>query len=162
SRRKWIGRTRHVYALTVRRVERVARMVFAVAGALIAVLVPASGARAHDTSIVSRSGSSGAGADGVVSGVAISGDGRYVAFISTATNLGGPTNGTAAVYLKDTQSGAISLVSRASGAFGAVANAGSTSVSASADGRSVAFVSTATNLGVGSGSHVYVRDTQSL
>lgn len=84
----------------------------------------------------------------------ISGDGRYVAFVSKASNLvAGDDNGKADVFVKDRQTGAIELVSRTnfglpangdSGAFYALVEMGMLGISA--DGRYVTFASTATNL----------------
>lgn len=128
--------------------------------AVLAIAAPAAGAAS--TTLVSQVGTGGAVADDAVSALAVSGDGRYVAFASTATNLGGPTNGRSAVYVKDTQTGALTLVSKASDAGGgAVADTAADEPSISADGRYVCFASAATNLGAGSsGEHVYVRDVQ--
>jgi Tol biopolymer transport system component len=105
--------------------------------------------------------------------VAISGDGRFVAFASRATNV--ISNFQAAtppelnIYVRDLCTGAdvppicapsTALVSV--GANGSPAAGSSTSPSLSADGRFVAFVSTAPGLVAGlslPGSGVYVRDT---
>lgn len=80
-------------------------------------------------------------------GVALSNDGRYVVFESTATNLvTGDANATGDVFRRDLVTQQTSLVSVATG--GVQANAGS-SVSAggiSSDGTYVAFGSYATNL----------------
>lgn len=140
--------------------ERGARRAGIVLAAL-AVLAPAQ-ARASDTAIVSQVGTAGAVANDQVTEVAVAAGGHYVAFVSSATNLGGPTDGSSAVYLKDTQTGDLTLVSRATGAAGAIADGSSTDVSITSDGRYVAFASTASNLGAGGGAtgHVYVRDTQ--
>jgi hypothetical protein len=75
---------------------------------------------------------------------AVSGNGRLVAFSSLATNLD-PADGNTLndIYLKDTQTGQLTLVSR--GANG-VGNASSNLPQLSADGRFVAFVSAASNL----------------
>jgi trimeric autotransporter adhesin len=105
--------------------------------------------------------------------VAISGDGRFVAFISRATNL---VAGTAAVslgywelYVRDLCAGASApsgctphteIIS--TGAEGEAASGPSTSPALSADGRFVAFVSAATNLVAdkpASLPQAYVRDT---
>jgi hypothetical protein len=134
----------------------------AVSATVAVLLGPAAIAEAGETTVVSRVAASGPAADGVMKESAISADGRFVGFVSTATNLGGPTDGTAAVYVKDTQTGAVSVVTRANGAAGAFANTSSSNVSISSDGRYVAFASTASNLGAGGPpgvSHVYVRDT---
>jgi hypothetical protein len=91
---------------------------------------------------------------------AISSDGRYVAFWSSASTLAaGDTNGVADVFLRDRQSGSTERDSVNSA--GAQGNDDSYSPSISADGRDVAFYSVATNLvpgdtnGVGD---VFVRD----
>ncbi len=105
--------------------------------------------------------------------VAISADGRFVGFISRATNL---VSGGAAVapgywelYVRDlctgvnAPSGCVAGTKMISvGDEGAAANAPSASPSISGDGRYIAFVSAATNLGAGpiaSGPQVYIRDT---
>jgi hypothetical protein len=94
-------------------------------------------------------------------GEAVSGDGRYVTFISGATNLvGQDSNGNADVFLRDRQSGTTTRLSVSTA--GAQANAGSVAVGISSTGRYVVFVSGATNL-VNSDTNgqadVFVRDT---
>ncbi len=75
----------------------------------------------------------------------ISGDGRYVAFESEASNLvSGDTNGTGDVFVHDLQTGATTRVSVDSS--GIEANDGSGGASISSDGRFVAFYSYASNL----------------
>ncbi|MFO0999029.1 MAG: hypothetical protein U0936_01720 [Planctomycetaceae bacterium] len=78
-------------------------------------------------------------------GPSVSSDGRFVAFYSHASNLvTGDTNGTTAdVFVKDLQTGTITLVS--TGVSGQ-ANNGSYEPSISSDGRFVAFRSDASNL----------------
>ena len=93
----------------------------------------------------------------------ISADGRYVAFLSEATNLvAGDANGTGGVFVKDLQTGTIVRASTA--ADGTQANGGLIrSISISADGRYVAFTSNATNLVAGdtnSCPDVFVKDLQ--
>ena len=76
---------------------------------------------------------------------AISSDGRYVAFASTATNLvPGDTNGLSDVFVRDTVASTTRLVSVGTG--GAQANGASDQPSISSDGRYVAFRSAASNL----------------
>jgi Tol biopolymer transport system component len=76
---------------------------------------------------------------------AISGDGRYVAFVSAAANLvAGDRNRSADVFVADLRTGAIDLVSRS--AKGGSANGPSDGPSLSADGRFVAFESEASDL----------------
>ncbi len=78
----------------------------------------------------------------------ISGDGRYVAFASSASNLvGGDTNGTYDVFVRDLQGGTTALVSADSN--GAIGNGQSLLPSISSSGRFVAFYSEATNLVAG-------------
>lgn len=101
-------------------------------GALIRISTDASGGQADDTN--------GQGS------LAISADGRYVAFDSVATNLvAGDENGKRDIFLKDTQTGAIILVS-ASSAGVQGAEDSYKSVSLSADGSQVAFSSDAPDL----------------
>jgi len=85
-------------------------------------------------------------ADGPSYSPAISGDGRYVAFVSEAENLvSGDTNGTTSdIFVHDRQTGQTALVSVSSG--GAQGNKPSTSPAISGDGRYVAFKSDADNL----------------
>ncbi len=75
----------------------------------------------------------------------ISGDGRFVAFSSAASNLvPGDTNGEPDVFVRDRLTGKTARVSLATG--GAQARRGSALPAISADGRVVAFVSAAANL----------------
>jgi Tol biopolymer transport system component len=93
---------------------------------------------------------------------AISADGRYVAFVSLASNLAsGDTNDLFDVYLHDMQDGTTSRISVASD--GAGGNGGSFNPALSADGRYVAFESEASNLVSGDTNgvvDVFVHDTQ--
>ena len=75
---------------------------------------------------------------------AISADGRYIAFISDATNLVSGDDVVFDVFVHDRQTGQTSLVSVASD--GTKGNQPSYSADISADGRYVAFDSLATNL----------------
>ena len=92
----------------------------------------------------------------------ISADGRYVAFISDASNLvPGDTNGVTDIFVYDRQTGTIERVSVA--ADGTQGNGGSCQPSISADGRYVAFSSYASNLVPGDTngiSDVFVYDRQ--
>ena len=89
--------------------------------------------------------SSGAQADNDSVGFSISADGRYVAFSSSASNLvTGDTNGMWDVFVHDRQTKTTERVSISSG--GAEGDGGSSEPSISADGRYVAFYSSATNL----------------
>jgi hypothetical protein len=107
--------------------------------------------------------SSGAQANGGSYRDQISADGRYVAFVSNATNLiPDDTNNAEDVFVKDRQTGETSRVSVVS-RTGAQANNGSRTAAISSDGRYVAFYSDASNLvsgdtnGVGD---IFVRDRQ--
>jgi Tol biopolymer transport system component len=83
--------------------------------------------------------------DGGSNSPSISDDGRYVAFISTSSNLvDGDTNGTNDVFVRDLVAGTTELVSMSSD--GVIGNSSSTFVGISGDGRWVAFSSFASNL----------------
>jgi len=94
--------------------------------------------------------------------LSISADGRYIAFMSDASNLvSGDTNGKSDVFLLDTQTNSTTRVSVDSS--GVQGNSPSAFPSISADGRYVAFVSNASNLVNGDTNvktDVFVRDTQ--
>ena len=78
-------------------------------------------------------------------GVAISGDGRYVAFASDATNLvTGDTNGVSDIFVHDTVTSVTTLVSM--GLNKTAADGASYLAALSWDGRYVAFSSDASNL----------------
>src|SRR4051812_19545903 len=91
---------------------------------------------------------------------AISGDGRYVVFVSDAGDLvPGDTNGQPDVFVRDRVASTTRRVSVSSS--GAEADGNSFDPAISADGRLVAFTSGATNLVDGeflSDSHVYVHE----
>jgi Tol biopolymer transport system component len=92
----------------------------------------------------------------------ISGDGRFVAFESLATNLiDADGNGRRDIFVRDRQAATIERVSVATG--GAQANADSFNPSINADGSFVAFESLATNLVAGDGNRrrdIFLRDRQ--
>ena len=93
----------------------------------------------------------------------ISGDGRYVAFMSAASNMipNDTTFDEFDVYLRDRQTNATSLVSVASD--GTQANDYSGYPAISADGRFIAFFSYATNLDnrvTSTTGHIYAHDRQ--
>jgi Tol biopolymer transport system component len=102
----------------------------------------------------------GAQANNASFGPAISADGRYVAFISRATNLvAGDTNGMDDVFIHDRVTGSTERVSL--GVGGAQADGSSARPAISADGRYVAFKSDATNLVAGDtngATDLFVRD----
>jgi Tol biopolymer transport system component len=104
----------------------------------------------------------GTQADGNSESPTISGDGRFVAFESAASNLlPGDTNSAFDVFVHDRQTGAITRASVA--ADGTQANNTSRSASISGDGRVVAFHSFASNLvqpDTNPDSDVFVHDQQ--
>jgi Tol biopolymer transport system component len=109
--------------------------------------------------------SRGRQANGPSGGPAISANGRYVAFSSTATNLvAGDTNGLSDVFVRDLRTGRTIRVSVTSRGRQARCNAGScenTEPALSANGRYVAFESSATNLVRGDTNRlgdIFVRD----
>jgi Tol biopolymer transport system component len=88
-------------------------------------------------------------------------DGRFVAFVSAASNLTpGDTNGIADAFVGDMQAGVTTLVSV--GAVSTGSGSSSESPEITPDGRCVAFSSTAINLvpGVTNSGEIYVRDLQ--
>ncbi len=153
------------------------RIPWSLAAAILLLLACASAAAAAPApetpgaTFVASAAASGELAGGAGAGefapVQISEDGRYVAFQSAARNLGaaGP-EGTVEGFVKDLETGAIELVSRADGAGGEPADAGITTLQLSGDGRHVLFTSAATNLGTAlpeeeaGETHVYERDLQ--
>jgi Tol biopolymer transport system component len=115
---------------------------------------------AATTTLVSHTGN-GDPANGDSRGPIVSGNGRYVAYSSVATDLAGnePNGPTAEhVYRWDRLTDTTVLVSRASN--GAAGDGDSSDPSISRDGSVVAYSSAATNFGIPnpSGDQVYVRD----
>jgi Tol biopolymer transport system component len=104
--------------------------------------------------------SSEAQADGTSFGPSISGDGRYVAFGSSATNLvADDTNGFTDVFVRDHQTGDTERVSV--GSTGGQADGFGHTPSISDDGHFIAYMSEATNLVAGDTngtSDVFVHD----
>ena len=104
--------------------------------------------------------SAGAQGNGASSVPSISADGRYVAFLSNASNLvTGDTNGVTDVFVHDRTTGATERASVATG--GAQSDGGCGYVAISPDGRFVAIGSVATNLVVGDTNgtgDVFLRD----
>lgn len=100
---------------------------------------------------------------------AISDNGQYVVFADDVNDLENPAGahaktGFETVYVRDMDTGTTTVVSRAGGPTGEIANQESQAYSISPDGRYVPFVSRATNLVPGTGSNiyeqVYLRDLQ--
>ena len=121
--------------------------------------------QARTTTFVSRA--VGEPAHGFSARPSISADGRFVAFDSDADNLSDEDDdGFHDVFVRDLQANTTTLVSRASdqgGMPGAAGDSSSDTPSISADGRFVAFISSASNLsGADNDSfqNIYVRDLQ--
>ncbi|HEX6712093.1 MAG TPA: hypothetical protein VF066_01865 [Thermoleophilaceae bacterium] len=93
----------------------------------------------------------------------ISSDGTKVVFASGADAMDPTADDDAlgAIYVRDIPTNTTTLVSRATGANGAIANGGAGSATISADGKRVAFMSAATNLDPADTDpqfSIYVRD----
>jgi Tol biopolymer transport system component len=118
------------------------------------------------TTLLVSASTNGGCANGASRGSVMTPDGRYVAFVSEASNLTpGDSNGIPDVFVRDLQAGTTTLAS-----VGATSNSppsgsgifviSSESPDLTPDGRYVAFYSTATNLvpGVRTVGDIYVRD----
>ena len=127
--------------------------------------------RQSGTSVRVSIDSSGTEADDYSDSPSISGNGRYVAFTSNATNLvSGDSNGWKDIFVHDRdtdgdgvfdEAGAVKTVRVTVASDGTEADASSLAPSISADGRHVAFQSTATTLIPGDTSgtqHIFVHD----
>ena len=131
---------------------------------LLAVVCGWNLSAAPATSLISRTIQGSSTAGGGSYQPAFSGDGRYVAFSSTAADLVDPAIGSRYlnVFLRDRLTGHISLISVATnGATGGDEN--SVAAAVSADGRFVAFESAAGNLApndTNGVSDIFLRDTQ--
>ena len=126
----------------------------------------------NQTSLVSRDNNASVtnAGGGASSAPAISADGRFVAFVSQATNLLAP--GTPAmpagqqIYVRDLQTGLTSLLSGDNNPTPSPGDGVSSAPAISADGRFVAFDSLSTNLlapgtpAVPAGQQIYARDLQ--
>ncbi len=129
--------------------------------AAIILAASATTALAQSTERVSVA-TGGGQADNASAVPAISADGRFVAFQSSATDLvSGDTNGVYDIFVHDRQTGTTERVSVATG--GTQATGSSSNPAISADGRFVAFFSGATNL-VGGDTNaaydIFVHDRQ--
>ena len=102
---------------------------------------------ANTTTLASRAGGAGAGADAPSDDSHISGDGRRVAFVSGANNLSAQdNNGYDNIFVRDLTDDTLTFASRAAGATGPAADYHSEAPSLSETGRHVAFVSAANDL----------------
>jgi len=119
--------------------------------------------RQNGSTVRASLGTGGAEGDGDSPNGRISASGRFMAFYSVATNLvSGDANGVSDVFVRDLQSATTERVSLASG--GVQGNSASDRCSISADGRFVAFYSSASNLVAGDANgayDVFVHDRQS-
>ncbi len=114
--------------------------------AAAAVIAPSTAMAAGVTERVSI-GPGGAQANGASGGPGLSATGRFVAFVSRASNLvPGDTNGVGDVFVHDRETGETRRVSVRTGGVQALGRSGDGGVDLSADGRLVAFTSSATNL----------------
>ncbi|WP_328999088.1 hypothetical protein OHA18_32160 [Kribbella sp. NBC_00709] len=141
-----------------------AAVVAAVSGGAVSVPAVAGDRRGDSIELVSATpagiGGDGESAAGTENGLAVSAHGRYVVFSSYASNLvAGDTNNQRDVFVRDVVTGRTALAS--GGAGGVPGNGESREPSISADGRYVAFNSSASNLVVGDtndSQDVFVRD----
>jgi Tol biopolymer transport system component len=154
-------------------VRRSATFVFLALSGTLGLLLTllAAPASAHPPGVTERVsvGSTGAAGDGDSSLASISGDGRYVAFWSFASNLvPGDANGTSDVFVRDRVAGTIERVSVDSrerqatgGDQGGVLDTNFGRPVITPDGRFVAFASSATNLVKGDRNNtvdIFLRD----
>ena len=108
------------------------------------------------TTLISKSSSGVTSNGGVNSSPAISSDGRYVAFVSVATNLG-VAGGNQQIYLHDRVTGSTSLISKDNNAVPGDGTSATPAINA--DGRYIAFASSSTNLGTAGGNQqIYIHD----
>jgi Tol biopolymer transport system component len=106
-------------------------------------------------------GQGGAASNGLSNWPSISGNGRYVVFNSTASNLvSGDTNGHIDVFIRDLQTNTTERASVATGGAQADGGFGSFDADVSDDGNLVVFSSNEPNLGGPDSGvrHIYVRD----
>jgi Tol biopolymer transport system component len=102
---------------------------------------------ARTTTLVSRASVGAAPGDRDSFSPAVSADGRFVVFLSDATNLHpDDADDLTDVFVRDLVSGSTELVSRAAGPDGVKSNGESSMAKVSANGRVVAFVSRGTTL----------------
>ncbi len=108
------------------------------------------------TTLVDRTAGGGVPTDGA-DNAEISADGTKVVFVSDSPDIPGASpDGKRHVYEVDLSTGDVTLIDRTSG--GAVANDNAEEADVDGDGRRVAFVSRASNLGGGTTESLYLRD----
>ena len=102
---------------------------------------------AHTTTLVSDPPGTNDPPNSTALHPSISDDGNSVAFESVASNLvGGDTNNTSDIFVRNMSSGAIILASRATGTAGLIGDHSSEKPEISGDGGTVVFTSNATDL----------------
>ncbi|MCE9596067.1 MAG: calcium-binding protein [Planctomycetes bacterium] len=111
----------------------------------------------HDTltgaTVLVSVDSGGSQGNGGSMATSVSGDGRYVAFYSSASNLvAGDTNAETDIFVRDLVAGQTVCASR--NLLGLASDGSSSGARLSADGRIVAFSSTATDLVLGDTNHL--------
>jgi hypothetical protein len=142
---------------------------FAVAACALGLMsTGAFGATAHTVRASVSSGGVQGNAGSGQAGVAVSADGRFVAFASDASNLvAGDTNGVSDVFVRDVRSQTTARVSVSSGGTQADDASNAQGLAISPSGRFVTFTSDATNLAPGNDDSfctpepcpdVYIRD----
>jgi Tol biopolymer transport system component len=146
------------------RTRRAGIIVASATAALVAVLAGvASGANVKAPELISAAPDGSAG-NGPSLFPSVSADGRYVAFRSEATNIvADDTDTVRDIYVRDRQTGQVTLASRASGAGGAKGTRDSYNPRISANGRFVTFRSNSNNLSpadTDTTEDIYVRDLQ--
>ncbi|MGD0812111.1 MAG: hypothetical protein ABSA83_00755 [Verrucomicrobiota bacterium] len=115
----------------------------------------------HGSNILVSASTNGGFGNGNSSSAAMTPDGHYVAFVSSASNLApGDTNGIPNIFVRDMQFGITTLASPGATSAGSTSGSASFAPSISSGGRYVVFYSTATNLvaGVVTTNDIYVRD----
>lgn len=146
--------------MTASRLGAAPRVAALFAVLMLATLVPARGV--GPTTVRVSVSSEGALANGSSIHPSVSGNGRYVAFYSWASNLvPGDTNGVSDIFVHDrlTQTTVrASVSSSGEQASGGIFGGESLAPSISGDGRYVAFLSYATSLVPGKAQGIYVRD----
>jgi hypothetical protein len=146
-----------------RRVTRLVSLVL-LAFALLAGTAFAATETPDETFPASTSPSGELAESGVGPHASISADGNLVAFVSASANLGPEATEWSQAWVKDLDTGAVTLASRAEGVAGAPADAAVEATALAAGGRYLAFQSAGENLVTGlpteAASHIYRRDLQ--
>ncbi|MGA9594508.1 MAG: hypothetical protein WBV06_00005, partial [Acidimicrobiia bacterium] len=134
-------------------------------GIVLGMVTPASAATQSVTRVSESADGTltGGGSVGPGNRMAVSDDGRYVAFESSSALDSGDTNSVDDVYLKDMQTAELTRVSVSSGGALANGSSGTDTIDISNDGRYVLFNSNASNLVTGdtnSDEDMFIYDRQ--